>query len=923
MTGRPGMPSSRSTFGRFAPRLQEAIVSRLGWSSLRPVQEQAGAAILDGHNAVVLAPTAGGKTEASMFPTLSMLVTREPEAVGALYLAPIKALLNNQADRLGRYTEMVGLDRFLWHGDVGSAARRAFIADPCALLMTTPESLEVMLASPRVPVARLFADLRIVIIDEIHALAGNDRGGHLMSVLERIADHSRHDVQRVGLSATVGNPAEILAWLNGTSARPGLVIAPPGQPSRRRLAVHLDPELSTLARRVADKARGHKSLLFCESRALTEIMADSIRGRGTEVFVHHSSVSLEERAHAEERFAGGGDAAIVCTSTLELGIDVGDLDLVLQTNAPATVSSFLQRMGRTGRRAGTAANTTFYCDNPESVLQAVALVELARSGWVESVPVQRRCWPVFVHQLLALTLERGGVPTSDAWRLLSRIPDVSGITRAEFDLVLAHMRTRDFLFETDGLLTMGRRAERIYGKKNFLELYAVFSSPVYYRVQLPGGSDIGYLEQGFVDRLVEQMSSFLLGGRAWLTRLVDHRNRVIKVQPAPRGRKPSWGGFAPKMLGFEVCQRIVDVLREDATYAYLSSSAMTAIEEYRDEFRGLLRDTGHEIRFDDERVYLYTFAGGRINHTLKYALEELTGWKVTADNFHVRCQSDGIGPHAVRDAVATISTPGFWHDLDVWQRIIARMPPYRFSKFQPALPAIFQQELIGQYLLDIEGTRRYLQVDGESTAPTLQAILATMTATGFATNTEPSSPTPPVVDATRPTRPIRLVAHQGELAQLCAQLASLEFVALDVETTLWERDLCLIQFGTTEESILIDPLAIEDLTPLADLLADESVIKVVHNAAFERSVFRLRNMEMSNVFDTLTHSRRLRGRDIAGGHTLAALCQRELGRTLDKAEQTSNWRSRPLRATQRDYAALDVEVLVDVFQRFRRELLTA
>ena len=424
---------SASVFSRFAPRLQESIASRLGWATLRPVQELAGAAILDGKNAVVLAPTAGGKTEASMFPTLSMLVEHQAEGVGAIYLAPIKALLNNQSDRLGLYTEMVGLSRFLWHGDIESQARKAFIAEPSELLMTTPESLEVMLASTKVPIGKLFRNLRIVVIDEVHALAGTDRGAHLMSVLERIADHSVHDVQRVGLSATVGNPGVILQWIRGTSKREGVVVDPPKPPAKRQIAVQLDPELATLATRAAELAKGKKSLFFCESRALTETVADRMRDRGTDVFVHHSSVSLEERRLAEERFAGGGSAAIVCTSTLELGIDVGDLDNVFQANAPGTVSSFLQRMGRTGRRASTTANTTFFCDNPEAVLQAVALVELAREGWVESIPAQQRCWPVLVHQLLAFTLAAGGIARNLAWEKLSRLPDLAGITRFEFD----------------------------------------------------------------------------------------------------------------------------------------------------------------------------------------------------------------------------------------------------------------------------------------------------------------------------------------------------------------------------------------------------------------------------------------------------------------------------------------------------------
>ena len=164
-----------SVFARFSPRLQQAIVARLGWSSLRPVQEEAGEAILAGMNAVILAPTAGGKTEAAMFPTLSGMVEDQPTAVGAIYIAPIKALLNNQSERLGLYTEMVGLHHFVWHGDTTDHERRRFLREPAELLMTTPESLEVMLISPRVDTARLFSDLRVVIIDEIHAVAGTDR----------------------------------------------------------------------------------------------------------------------------------------------------------------------------------------------------------------------------------------------------------------------------------------------------------------------------------------------------------------------------------------------------------------------------------------------------------------------------------------------------------------------------------------------------------------------------------------------------------------------------------------------------------------------------------------------------------------------------------------------------------------------------
>ena len=322
-----------------------------------------------------------------------------------------------------------------------------------------------------------------------------------------------------------------------------------------------------------------------------------MRGRGTDVFVHHSSVALEERRSAEERFHHGTDACIVCTSTLELGIDVGDLDLVFQENATSTVSSFLQRMGRTGRRPGTKTNTTFFCEDAVSVLQAVALIELAREHWVEPVPIQTRCWPVLVHQLFAMTLERGAITAAGAWEQLSKVPDFHGIRREEFGALIEHMKLKDFLFESGGQLSLGQRAERVFGRKNFMELYTVFSSPVMYRVQTAAGRDIGVLEQAYVDRLVEEITSFLLGGRAWTVEHVNHSDKTVRARPAPRGKKPSWGGYVPRHLGYELCQKMRDILcADEAPYQYLDHTAASMLEEIRGDLGPLLKADDPAIR---------------------------------------------------------------------------------------------------------------------------------------------------------------------------------------------------------------------------------------------------------------------------------------------------------------------------------------
>ena len=521
-----------SAFARFPPRLQEAIVSRLGWSSLRPVQELSSHALLDGKNAIILAPTAGGKTEAAIFPILSDLIEREPKTVGAIYVAPIKALLNNQSERLKTYTEMVGLRRFVWHGDIKASKKKAFVREPAHILMTTPESLEVMLLSSRVPHARLFSDLRAVIVDEIHALAGSDRGTHLISVFERLFRCTSNDVQRIGLSATVGNPEDILQWLQGTSNREGCVIDPPHVPSKKEIRVYYQENARAIAQQASEIAQGQKSLFFCQSRSLAEKIAEQMQDQGVDVFVHHSSVSAEERTTAEERFHRGSNTSIVCTSTLELGIDVGDLDLVLQANAPTTVSSFLQRLGRTGRRKGQKANTTFFCEDAETVLQAIALIELAKKGWVESVPTNNRVWSVLVHQILALTLQFGAISAEQCWQQLSIVSDFSGINRSEFDRLIAYMVRENFLFLSQGLFSIGDKTEKTFGRRNFMEIYAVFSSPQLYKVSTEAGYVIGSLEQNFVDKLFDPHFAVSLSG----VRPLPHQLEAVYEKILPQAR---------------------------------------------------------------------------------------------------------------------------------------------------------------------------------------------------------------------------------------------------------------------------------------------------------------------------------------------------------------------------------------------------
>ena len=693
-----------SAFARFPPRLQQAIVSRLGWSSLRPVQELSSHALLDGKNAIILAPTAGGKTEASIFPVLANLIEREPKTIGAIYVAPIKALLNNQAERLKTYSEMVGLRRFVWHGDIKASQKKAFIKEPAHILMTTPESLEVMLLSAKVPHTKLFKDLRAVIVDEIHALAGSDRGTHLISVFERLFSCTKNDVQRIGLSATVGNPQDILQWLQGTSKRKGCVIEPPHVPSKKDLRIYYQETTRAIAQQASQIAQGQKSLFFSQSRSLAEKIAEQMQHQNIDVFVHHSSVSAEARTTAEERFHRGGNTSIICTSTLELGIDVGDLDFVLQANAPSTVSSFLQRLGRTGRRKGQRANTTFFCEDTETVLQAIALVELAKKGWVESVPTNNRVWSVLVHQILALTLQFGVISAEQCWQQLSAVPDFLGIDRREYDHLIAHMVRDNFLFLSQGLLSIGDKTEKTFGRRNFMEIYAVFSSPQLYKVSTEAGYVVGSLEQNFVDKLVAEMSSFLLSGKAWIVNYINHQDRTVTVIPAPRGKQPTWGGFIPQLLSFEICQEIKELLIRRDRIPYIDEKAQAFLDEWRQELSSVLNHSEFNISIDGDRILWWTFAGGQINHTLKYGIQAQKDWKIVADNFKLKIEGSGLTDQSLRQIIFNLRTKDFWQDSSTQSFIRANLPQYRLSKFQLALPASYSLEMIEYYLLNIAKT---------------------------------------------------------------------------------------------------------------------------------------------------------------------------------------------------------------------------
>jgi len=548
-----------STFDQLHPSVQHHVVNSLAWRSLRPLQEYAIGPVLSGKNCLLVAPTAGGKTEAAVLPILSRMLSDNWRGLSVLYVCPIRALLNDLEHRLSFYAGLVGRTCGLWHGDVAQALKSRTLAEPPDILLTTPESLEALLISRRTDRFFFFGSVRSIIIDEVHAFAGDDRGWHLLAVLERIRHITNQDMQRVALSATVGNPKELLVWLAGTSSRESVIVAPPSAPPMEaEVTIDFVGNLENAAKVLKILHRGEKRLVFCDSRARTEELAAYLRSEGVSTFVSHSSLSAEQRRDAESAFREARDCVIVATSTLELGIDVGDLDRVIQLDAPGTVASFLQRLGRTGRRAGTHRNCLFLATSRAALLRASALVLLWREGYVEPLSPPPKPIHVVAQQLMTLVLQQGGIGRS-AWRewLLDLLPSMQ-LIEEEVESTLTHMLYRQILVQDGGILGMGAEGERLYGGKNFMDLLSVFDTPPVFTV-LCGSRDLGTVHPLSFRRSDGEPPILSLGGRSWRVTHVDFAHKTAQVVPSEHFGRSRWRGET-QPLSYTMCQAIRRIL---------------------------------------------------------------------------------------------------------------------------------------------------------------------------------------------------------------------------------------------------------------------------------------------------------------------------------------------------------------------------
>ncbi len=619
-----------NVFDRYAPFIQDYIY-RSGWQNLRAVQNAAGNAIFGSEDNVLLtASTASGKTEAAFFPILTLLDEDPSKTVGVLYVAPLKALINDQFGRLNELCEEQGIEVYRWHGDVAQTRKRKLLRKPSGILQITPESLESLMINKHMEIPSLFGDLRFIVIDEIHSLLRGDRGMQTFSLIERLCRLAGCHPRRIGLSATIGNPEDAGKFLSAGSGR-GTVIpkfdggrevwrlsmehffnTDPQADEGKELIIETAPEEipTDTAPKAADPGlgyifehtRGKKCLVFTNSREECESVCQSLRqycevNREPDRFlIHHGNLSASYRESAEEEMKDDDSLMSVCaTATLELGIDIGRLERAFQIDAPFTVSGFLQRMGRTGRR-GDPSEMWFVMreEHPEAramlpdmipwkLIQGIALVQLyIEERFVEPPRMNRLPFSLLYHQTMSTLASCGEMTPGE---LASRVLPLScfrRITKEDYQVLLRHLLEIDHIARTEnGGLILGLAGERVVNSYKF---YAVFQENIEYSVHT--GSE----QLGTIVKPPPVGDKIAIAGRVWVVEEVDHKRRNVYCTLV-KGNIPAYFGDVAGDIHTRILERMYAVLSEEKSYPYLMRHAVCRLQDARDTFlKSAMRD---------------------------------------------------------------------------------------------------------------------------------------------------------------------------------------------------------------------------------------------------------------------------------------------------------------------------------------------
>ncbi len=716
---------SAQAFDRLHLKVRETL-HKMGWKSLKPIQIDAIQTILDGGGDVVVsAATAGGKTEAAFLPILSTLAGSFDPGVQALYICPLKALINDQFRRVENLCELLEIPVYRWHGDVGSGAKSALLDKPSGVLLITPESIESLFVNHPRKLAHLFGDLKFIIVDEMHAFFGSERGAHLHSLMARITKIAGGRPRRVGLSATLGDMDLACQWLKARTDRQVCLIQGSGDERELKIRVHgfltkpskpTDEDMDTsLESEVYTRFDGKTALIFGNRKVTLELCADYARRESERLHkannfrIHHGSLSRAEREDTEQDLKSNRPTATFCSSTLEMGIDVGEVEMVGQIDAPFSVNSLVQRVGRSGRKSGAPSILRMFLEefspSKESTLvnqifpgflRGVATVELmlAKPKQIEPPDLSQLHLSTLVQQILSLIAERSGVAAAEAYAALVESGGFPHVGKSIFVQVLRDLGAADLIEQSyEGLLILGIKGEKIVRSHQF---YVSFQVPEDYRVSCAGRS----IGQVAVDGWMKLEGYLILAGKRWKILQVDSERKSIEVEPSPGGRSPQ---FQPGVSGdiHKIVHKMMQslLIRKDMP-VYLDETAQRMLTTARSSATAAGLGRSGFVN-DGSSLLWFPWAGSRTHMTLM-ALGKM------GSRFHVAIDGPALRFEKCTEKQVVAGYRELAGNLPTPEAIASDLVGTDAEKYEPFLSLALQTKVTASRALDLKGAQEVI-----------------------------------------------------------------------------------------------------------------------------------------------------------------------------------------------------------------------
>jgi ATP-dependent Lhr-like helicase len=655
-----GAAASSAAFAQLGEQVRAALSER-GFATPTEPQRRAIPPLARGEDALVIAPTGTGKTETAMLPVFDAIAEAQAEdgprfGISALYITPLRALNRDMRQRLEWWGQELDLRVDVRHGDTTDYQRQKQANDPPDVLVTTPETLQAMLTGSKLRTA--LEDVHHVVVDEVHELASAKRGAQLTVGLERLAELAG-DFQRIGLSATVGDPGEVGRFLTGGDD-PEIVEVDVGSKVEfevrepeiteedEKLARKLMTEESVAShvRAILDVVETHDStLIFVNTRQTAEALGSRFKELDANVGVHHGSLSKEARIDVEDRFKAGELDALLCTSSMELGIDVGRIDHVVQYSSPREVARLLQRVGRAGHRSDEVSYGTIITKHPDDTLEALAIARRAKEGEVEDAEIHDGSLDTVANQIVGLVMDFGDLSAMRAYEIITRAYPFRDLTKSEFKEVVRELKSNRLVWldEEDDRLEKSSKTWQYF----YANLSMIPDEQKYSVEDIASGSQVGTLDERFVVNFAEPGEVFVQRGEMWRITEVDDEDEAVKVSPIedPGGEIPSWVGEEIP-VPYDVAQEVGEMRavagpqfergapREGVgreftnrypTDKYTASEALDQLDKHAEAGDPLPTADRIVIEHAARKVVVNACFGHKVNETLGRVLSSLVG----------------------------------------------------------------------------------------------------------------------------------------------------------------------------------------------------------------------------------------------------------------------------------------------------------